>query len=585
MAKKKQAKQEKAEKPVEVEPEAEEVEEVEDLGNSTITVTGRLASNPLSYDVKITSFSLSNHGVNLIVDTELDLTCGRRYGLIGRNGCGKSSFLKAIGSRMVPIPEFIDIFLLDSEVPATDKTAIEVVVSTEQEVTKLEKEAEMLLETEGPESARLLQVYERLDQLDLDTAKSRGASILHGLGFTKEMQVKKSREFSGGWRMRIALARALFLSPAILLLDEPTNHLDLETCVWLEDYLKTYSMCLIVISHSQDFLNEVCTNVIHLHNKKLTYYGGNYDTFVKTRSELESNQMKAYRREQDEIAAMKNYIARFGHGSAKLAKQAQSKEKTLAKMEAKGLTEKVVVEKALSFHFNECGKLPPPVMQFNNVSFSYSGKQSDLLYRNLEFGVDCDSRIALVGRNGCGKSTLLKLMVGELAATDGDVRRHTHLRIARYHQHAADQLTLDQSPVEYMMSQFPGITLEVMRSMVGRFGITGEAQLAPIRNLSDGQKSRLVFAYLAWKQPHILLLDEPTNHLDPETIDSLAEAINAFDGGMVLVSHDFRLISQVAKEIWVCGKQTVKRWPGDIAQYKDELRRQNDLEIKAAMAK
>lgn len=230
-------------------------------------------------------------------------------------------------------------------------------------------------------------------------AAVKAARLLYGLGFTKEMQAKQAKDFSGGWRMRIALARALYVKPHLLLLDDPTNHLDLEACVWLEEELKEYKRILVIVSHSQDFLNGVCTNTIHMTKKRLKYYTGNYDAFVKTRLELLENQMKQYNWEQDQIAHMKNYIARFGHGSAKLARQAQSKEKTLAKMIAGGLTEKATDEKMVSFHFPSCQKLPPPIIMVQNVSFRYNDKTPHI-YKNLEFGVDLDTRLALVGPNG-----------------------------------------------------------------------------------------------------------------------------------------------------------------------------------------
>jgi len=448
------------------------------------------------------------------------------------------------------------------------------VEEVEEERKRLEIESEELVLTEeGASSERLLSVYERIDELEPETANKRAGEILYGLGFNKMMQMKKTKEFSGGWRMRIALAKALFMRPMMLLLDEPTNHLDLEACVWLEEYLKQYNRILLLVSHSQDFLNGVCTNIIHLQNRKLSYYTGNYDTYIKARAEKEENQMKQYNWEQDQISHMKNYIARFGHGSAKLARQAKSKEKTLAKMEASGLTEKVQQDKILILRFSDPGTLPPPVVQFNHVHFGYSPDPKDELYSDLDFGIDLDSRIALVGPNGVGKSTLLKLLVGQLNSTQGMVRRHQHLRIAWYHQHLTDQLDLDLSALDYMMKCFPGeVEMEKMRQIVGRFGVTGKAQTVPMRVLSDGQKSRVVFAWLAWTEPHLLLLDEPTNHLDIETIDALADAINDFEGGLVLVSHDFRLINQVAKEIWVCEKKTVTPWKGDIISYKESLR-------------
>lgn len=250
---------------------------------------------------------------------------------------GKSTLLSVLGNREVPIPDHIDIFHLTREMPASDKTALQCVMEVDEERVRLERLAEQLASADDDESQeQLMDVYERLDDISADTAESRAAYILHGLGFTREMQLKKTRDFSGGWRMRIALARALYVRPHLLLLDEPTNHLDLDACVWLEEELKTYKRILLIISHSQDFLNGICTNIIHINKKRLKYYTGNYDAFVRTRLELLENQMKQYNWEQDQIQHMKNYIARFGHGSAKLARQAQSKEKTLAKMVAQG---------------------------------------------------------------------------------------------------------------------------------------------------------------------------------------------------------------------------------------------------------
>ncbi|KAF8654030.1 hypothetical protein HU200_062175 [Digitaria exilis] len=539
------------------------------------TCTGVLASHPLSRDIHIESLSLTFHGHDLIVDSELELNYGRRYGLLGLNGCGKSTLLTAIGCRELPIPQHMDIYHLTREIEASDMSALQAVVSCDEERVKLEKEAEILAAQDDGGGDALDRVYERLEAIDASTAEKRAAEILFGLGFNKQMQAKKTRDFSGGWRMRIALARALFMNPTILLLDEPTNHLDLEACVWLEETLKKFDRILVVVSHSQDFLNGVCTNIIHMQNKKLRLYTGNYDQYVQTRCELEENQMKQYRWEQEQIASMKEYIARFGHGSAKLARQAQSKEKTLAKMERGGLTEKVARDRILVFRFTNVGKLPPPVLQFVEVTFGYT--PDNLLYKKLDFGVDLDSRIALVGPNGAGKSTLLKLMTGELAPLDGMVRRHNHLRIAQFHQHLAEKLDLDMSALQYMMKEYPGNEEQAMRAAIGKFGLSGKAQVMPMRNLSDGQRSRVIFAWLAYRQPQLLLLDEPTNHLDIETIDSLAEALKEWDGGLVLVSHDFRLINQVAHEIWVCANQAVMRWEGDIMDFKEHLRRKAGL--------
>ncbi|RZC70507.1 hypothetical protein C5167_033740 [Papaver somniferum] len=548
---------------------------VENIEISDRTCTGVLCSHPMSRDIHIESLSVTFHGHDLIVDSEMELNYGRRYGLLGLNGCGKSTLLTAIGKRELPIPDHMDIYHLSREIEASDMSSLEAVINCDDERLKLEKEAERLAEQDDGGGEALDRVYERLESLDVATAEKRAAEILFGLGFDKNMQAKKTRDFSGGWRMRIALARALFMKPTILLLDEPTNHLDLEACVWLEETLKDFDRILVVVSHSQDFLNGVCTNIIHMQSKKLKFFSGNYDQYVQTRAELEENQMKKYKWEQEQIADMKEYIARFGHGSAKLARQAQSKEKTLAKMERGGLTEKVTRDQVLVFRFTDVGKLPPPVLQFSEVSFGYSPEAP--IYKNIEFGVDLDSRIALVGPNGAGKSTLLKLMTGDLRPDDGMVKRHNHLKIAQFHQHLTEKLDMDVSALQYMMNEYPGNGEEKMRAAIGNFGLTGKAQVMPMNNLSDGQKARVIFAWLAWRQPHMLLLDEPTNHLDIETIDSLAEALKEWDGGLVLVSHDFRLINQVAKEIWVCENLKVTPWRGDIMEFKQHLKKKAGL--------
>jgi len=527
-----------------------------------------------SRDIKIENLSVTFHGCEILTDTRLELNYGRRYGLIGFNGCGKSTLFSVIGRREIPIQDHIDIYHLAREIPPLDKSALDAVLDCEKERIKLEKLAEELAGRDDDESQeQLIDIYERLDDMGAERARAKAGYILHGLGFDKKMQQKRCKDFSGGWRMRIALARVLYLKPHMLLLDEPTNHLDLEACVWLEQELKKYKRILVIISHSQDFMNGVCTNIIHLDKKRLNYYTGNYDAFVKTRLELLEHQMKRFNWEQAQISHMKDYIARFGHGSAKLARQAQSKEKTLAKMVNAGLTEKVTSDKTVEFYFPACGKIPPPVLMVQKISFRYA-KNLPWIYKDLELGIDLDSRIALVGPNGCGKSTFLKLLCGEVMPEDGLVRKHSHLRIARYHQHLHEALDLSLSALEYMMKCFPEVTeKEEMRRIVGRYGLTGRQQVCPMRHLSDGQRCRVVFAWLAFQVPHLLLLDEPTNHLDMETIDALADAVNDFEGGMVLVSHDFRLISQVAKEIWICENSTIRKWDKDIMAYKDHLRK------------
>lgn len=539
------------------------------------TATGALESQPRALDVKIGGFTLTCYGKELIKDTTIEFTIGRRYGLIGSNGSGKSSFLKCLADREVPIPDHIDIFFLEEEYRKSDMNAIEAVVHVvEDEIKRLEAESERVLEEDGPECELLQDIYARLDAMDPSTFESRAAALLTGLGFEPDMMMKKTADLSGGWRMRVALAQALFIRPTLLLLDEPTNHLDLEACVWLEDYLKDYDRCLVVVSHSQDFLNGVCTHMMHLTPTcKLQNYSGNYDMFIKTKAELEVQQMKQYNKEQEDIKHIKAFIASCGTYS-NLVRQAKSKQKIIDKMEEAGLTEKVVEDIQYNFEFPHCEKLPPPVLVFQKVGFAYSGDMNKGgLYDGLELGVDMESRVALVGPNGAGKSTLLKLMLDELKPTNGEIRKHLHLSIGRYNQHSNDQLDPSKCPLDFIREVFSDKKMDEQewRSYLGRYGVSGVMQKQAIGTLSDGQKSRLVFAMIAVSRPNLLLLDEPTNHLDMDCIDSLARAINGFNGGVVLVSHDFRLIDQVAKQIWICDNKTIQIHKGDIRSYKTSL--------------
>ena len=316
-------------------------------------------------DINVNAVTMTYHGSPLIEESNLSLNYGNRYGFIGRNGSGKSTFMECLGARCVPIPEGIDLYYVKEEIAATEISALEAVMSVDEERAKLEAEAEalndLIAEDDTNDAAvdRLTSVYERLEQMDADTAETRASTILSGLGFTAYKQKQPTNSFSGGWRMRIALARALFIEPTLLLLDEPTNHLDMEAVVWLEDYLSKWNKILFLVSHSQDFMNNVCTHIVHLSQKKLEYFSGNYDSFVNTLREKNEEQEKRYKSEQDQIQHMKEYVARFGQGNAKMAKQAQSKEKTLEKMLRSGLTDKVYKEKALDFKFNDCGKLSP----------------------------------------------------------------------------------------------------------------------------------------------------------------------------------------------------------------------------------
>ncbi|RFU25228.1 hypothetical protein B7463_g11113, partial [Scytalidium lignicola] len=550
-------------------------EQMDKHGLSDRVTTGVLTSLKQSRDVKITSASLVFHGRVLMTDTTLELTYGRRYGLLGENGCGKSTLLKAIDKREFPIPEHVDIYLLNEGAPPSELGALEWVVrEAENEMERLDKLAEQILEDDGPESPLLMDLYERMETMDPSTFSTRASQILTGLGFNKVTIHKKTKDMSGGWRMRVALGKALFVKPSLLLLDDPTAHLDLEACVWLEEYLKKWDRTLVLVSHSMDFLNGVCTNMIDMRQKQLIYYGGNYDSYSKTRYEQEVNQMKAYHKQQEEIAHIKKFIASAGT-YANLVRQAKSRQKILDKMEADGFIQPVDEDRVFTFRFADVEKLPPPVLSFDDVTFSYSGDTKDDLYRHLDLGFDMDSRAALVGPNGVGKSTLLRLMTGKISPTAGQISRHTHLKMGMYSQHSAEQLDLTKSALDFVRDKYAEKSQDYQywRQQLGRYGLSGESQTALMGTLSEGQKSRIVFALLAIDAPNMLLLDEPTNGLDIPTIDSLADAINAFTGGVIVVSHDFRLLDKIAKDILVCENQTVRRWDGTIAEYKNYLRK------------
>jgi len=532
----------------------------------------------------------------LLYNATLKLAHGHKYGLIGRNGVGKSTLLRAIAEQdgRVPIPKHILMMHVEQEIVGDDTSVLQSVLKADLEREWLLRQEQALLSIEDNGSGEehkingvtLMEVYERLEELSSEDAEARAAVILSGLGFSGDDQQRPTKEFSGGWRMRIALAQSLFVQPDLLLLDEPTNHLDVHAVTWLEEFLKSLEKTTIVIvSHDRCFLNETTRATIFLHRKRLWYYGGSYDTFLRVRAEQRTNQEAMAQQQGRKVAHLKQFIARFGHGHKKMAKQAQARMKMLTKLQ----DEAVAVDfddPYLQLDFPAAAPLPPPCISVIDAAFGYT--EDRILYKDLHFGVDCDSRIAVVGPNGAGKSTFLKLLDGSLQPTEGFVRRHAKLSLARFTQHHIESMDLEENAVTHMRRLGAGgikadgtseVTIEESRKYLGRFGLQGDLALQPVKHLSGGQKSRLAFAELAWSSPHLLLLDEPTNHLDLETIEGLAIALNKFEGGVVLVSHDDRLVSMVADELWVVMPGPNKDTPGTVTvfegsfdEYKEMLR-------------
>lgn len=564
-----------------------------------------LKVNPLearrggSKDINLPNIDITFGSKRILSGANLNLAQGRRYGLCGINGIGKSTLLRFMALREVPIPTNVSLLYVEQEIQGDDTTALGSVLkadvwrdrliteekSIEAELTKLENSAADAVAAaaqagEGTGSAvdlptrqreikreqlssRLGEVQAALVDMEAETGPARAASLLYGLGFDEEDQSHPTSSFSGGWRMRLALARALFCKPDLLMLDEPSNMLDLNAIAWLEDYLvNEWEGTLLVVSHDRAFLNRVATDIIHQHSERLDYYKGNFDQFYETREERRRNQQREYEANQAKRAHLQAFIDRW-RVNANRAAQAQSKMKELEKMP---IIDPPATEKVVTFRLPETEKLSPPLLQLDNVSFGYSPDKP--LLRNINFDVTQQSRIAIVGSNGSGKSTLMKLLVGELTPTSGEQKRNNKLRVGLFTQHHVDQLDLTTSPVGFLMAHHPGLSEQEYRSQLGAFGITGMTGLQKIATLSGGQKSRVAFAHLAMARPHVLLLDEPTNHLDIDGLDALTAAIKVWNGGVIVISHDERFINNCLDELWVCHKGKVDKFYGSVDKYK-----------------
>uniref|UniRef100_A0A0X3PWD2 ATP-binding cassette sub-family F member 3 n=1 Tax=Schistocephalus solidus TaxID=70667 RepID=A0A0X3PWD2_SCHSO len=539
-------------------------------------------------DIHIENFDISFGSRVLLQGASMHLALGRRYGLIGRNGYGKTTLLRALACGDLRLPQGVSVLHVEQEVIGDMTPAIESVLEADTERATLLAELANLKSMKGPEAdsgGRLGDIFHRLVEIDADSAPARAAAILYGLGFDPDMQNRPTKEFSGGWRMRLALARALFARPDLLLLDEPTNMLDMRALIWLEGYVQSWPGIMIIVSHDQAFLNCVATDIIHLTSKRLDAYRGNYDVFVKAREERLLNEEREYQAQKAEREHIQQFIDTFRF-NAKRASLVQSRIKHLERLPKLIEPEKVA---KVVFRLPECDKVLQPLVQLDEVYFHYVPEKSIL--EKIDLTVLHSSRICVVGENGAGKSTLLKLILGDLNPTKGLRKVHRSLRIGYFSQHHVDQLDLKVSSLEFLMKKFPGETEQRYRSQLASFEIGALLAQQPIGSLSGGQKSRVAFAAISMLRPNLLVLDEPTNHLDIETVGALGEAIKTFNGGLVLVSHDERLISSVCNEIWVCSRchfgppeegqgSRVKVLKGGLEEYKSAVHKQLD-EVKA----
>uniref|UniRef100_A0A182PBN2 ATP-binding cassette sub-family F member 1 n=1 Tax=Anopheles epiroticus TaxID=199890 RepID=A0A182PBN2_9DIPT len=531
-------------------------------------------------DIKIENFTISAKGNDLFVNANLLIANGRHYGLVGPNGHGKTTLLRHIANRAFAIPPNIDVLLCEQEVVADETSAVDTVLKADVKRTALLKECKEL--EEAVESGKielqdkLQEVYNELKAIGADSAEPRARRILAGLGFSREMQNRPTNAFSGGWRMRVSLARALFIEPTLLLLDEPTNHLDLNAVIWLDNYLQGWKKTLLIVSHDQSFLDNVCNEIIHLDNKKLYYYKGNYTMFKKMYVQKRKEMIKEYEKQERRIKDMK------AHGQSKKSAEKKQKENLTRKQE-KGRTKNQKPgedddgpvellskpkEYIVKFSFPDPPPLQPPILGLHNCHFNFPNQKP--LFVGADFGIDLSSRVAIVGPNGVGKSTFLKLLVGELEPVKGEAKRNHRLRIGRFDQHSGEHLTAEETPAEYLQRLF-NLPYEKARKQLGTFGLASHAHTIKMKDLSGGQKARVALAELCLNAPDVLILDEPTNNLDIESIDALAEAINEYKGGVIIVSHDERLIRETECTLFVIEEQTINEVDGDFDDYRKEV--------------
>ena len=486
---------------------------------------------------------------------------GSRVGLIGRNGAGKSTLVRVIAGQLEPdggsadMPRGARIGYIAQEAPHGVATPFDTVLAADLERAALMHQSETEADPE-----KLGDVYERLIAIDAYTAPARAARILLGLGFDEEMQAQPLDSFSGGWKMRVALAALLFSQPDLLLLDEPSNHLDLEAVMWLEDFLKTYKATIVVVSHERDFLNNVVDHILHLQNGKVTLYPGGYDAFEKQRAERMAQLAAAKANQDAQRAKLQDYVAR-NSARASTAKQAQSRQKMLAKMQP---IAELANDPTLSFGFPNPSELRPPLITLDHAEVGYS--ETPIL-KKLNLRIDPDDRIALLGRNGNGKTTLARLLAAQLSPMGGGMTATGKMSVGYFTQYQVEELDTDDTPVEHMTRTMKGATPAAVRGQLGRFGFSGDKATTKVGKLSGGERARLALAIITRDAPHLLILDEPTNHLDVDAREALVQALNDYSGAVILVSHDRHMVELTADRLVLVDHGTAKDYDGTLDDY------------------
>ncbi|MCL4766255.1 MAG: ATP-binding cassette domain-containing protein [Hyphomicrobiaceae bacterium] len=495
------------------------------------------------------------------------IPAGHKVGLVGRNGAGKTTLLRLITGELAPdggsigMPRHARVGYVAQEAPGGEDTLIDWVLAADRERAELLAEAET-----ATDPLRIGDIHHRLADIDAHAAPARAAQILAGLGFDDAAQRRPCREYSGGWRMRVALAAVLFLEPELLLLDEPTNYLDLEGTMWLESYLAAYPHTVLIVSHDRDLLNRVIGSILHLERGKLALYTGTYDEFEDARRERQSQELKLKKRQDEERRRIEAFIVRFKAKASKAA-QAQSRVKALARMKPIAAQ---VEDRVVPFVFPKADKpMASPLLRLEDAVAGYDPEKPVL--RSLDLRIDNDDRIALLGQNGNGKSTFAKLVAGKLAPLAGRVFGVNRIEVGYFAQHQLDELVPDRTPYDYIAGLMPDATEAQKRARLGSYGFGIDKADTRCASLSGGEKARLMFMLTAFKGPHLLILDEPTNHLDVDSREALMQALNEFEGAVILISHDRHLVEASADRLWIVRDGTVKPFDGDMDSYRQRL--------------